>query len=129
LKLWMILRTFGAREIRKHLSEHIRLAQQFAQWIDQHEDFERLAPVPFSVVCFRWKPANLPLSDEQLDIANQRLLDLINGTGDVFLSHTRLKGRLALRVAVGHLKTTEQHIRRAWDLLTTYAEQMRSAQK
>jgi aromatic-L-amino-acid decarboxylase len=127
LKLWMILRSFGARAIREHLSEHIRLAQLLAQWVDAHQDFERLAPVPFSVVCFRWKPADLRLADEELDAANQRLLDLVNGGGQVFLSHTRLNERLALRVAIGHLKTTEKHVRRAWDLLTKHAEQMGSA--
>jgi aromatic-L-amino-acid decarboxylase len=127
LKLWMILRSFGARAIREHLSEHIRLAQLFAQWVDAHQDFERLAPVPFSVVCFRWKPADLRLADEELDAANQRLLDLVNGGGQVFLSHTRLNERLALRVAIGHLKTTEKHVQRAWDLLTKHAEQMGSA--
>ena len=56
LKLWMILRSFGARAIREHLARHIALAQQFAAWVDAHPDFERLAPVPFSVVCFRWNP-------------------------------------------------------------------------
>ena len=61
LKLWMILRSFGARAIREHLSAHIRLAQELAGWIDAHPDFERMAPVPFSVVCFRWKPAGVSL--------------------------------------------------------------------
>jgi aromatic-L-amino-acid decarboxylase len=127
LKLWMILRSFGARAIRERLSEHIRLAQQFAQWVDAHQDFERLAPVPFSVVCFRWNPTGLLLADDRLDAANERLLDLVNSGGQVFLSHTRLKGRLALRVAIGHLKTTENHVQRAWDLLTKHAEQLGSA--
>src|SRR5438552_1086965 len=62
LKLWMVLRSFGARAIRERLAEHIRLAQVLARWIDEHPDFERLAPVPFSVVCFRWKPAASPAS-------------------------------------------------------------------
>src|SRR5262249_33641766 len=57
LKLWMILRSYGARAIRERLAEHIRLAGRFASWVDAHPDFERLAPVPFSVVCFRWNPA------------------------------------------------------------------------
>jgi aromatic-L-amino-acid decarboxylase len=122
LKLWMILRSFGARAIRDRLAEHMRLAQEFASWVDRHPDFERLAPVPFSVVCFRWKPAGTRLSEDQLDAANERLLDLVNQSGDVFLSHTRLHGRLTLRVAIGHLKTTERHVRRAWELLTMHAE-------
>jgi aromatic-L-amino-acid decarboxylase len=117
LKLWMILRSFGARAIRHHLSEHMRLATQLASWIDAHPDFERLAPVPFSVVCFRWRPANRSMSDEALDAANERLINAVNDTGDVFLSHTRLHGRLALRIAIGHLQTEERHVRRAWELL------------
>src|SRR5262245_3262149 len=89
LKLWMILRTFGARAIREHLAEHMRLARELAAWIDAHADFERLAPVPFSVVCFRWRPADRALSDRELDAANARLLDRVNDTGEVFLSQTR----------------------------------------
>jgi aromatic-L-amino-acid decarboxylase len=121
LKLWMILRSFGAREIRARLSAHIALAQQLAAWVDAHPDFERLAPVPFSVVCFRWKPAAATLTAGELDAANERIIDAVNQTGDVFLSHTRLKGTLALRIAIGHLHTTEQHVRRAWDLIVEHA--------
>ena len=121
LKLWMILRSFGAREIRAHLAEHIRLARLLADWVDAHPDFERMAPVPFSVVCFRWKPTRAQLSDEALDAANERLIDLVNARGDVFLSHTRLRGRTTLRVAIGHIRTTEQHVRRAWDLLQEHS--------
>jgi aromatic-L-amino-acid/L-tryptophan decarboxylase len=121
LKLWMVLRSFGAREIRARLSGHIALAQQLASWVDAHPDFERLAPVPFSVVCFRWKPAATSMSDEQLDAANEQIIDAVNRTGDVFLSHTRLKGTLALRIAIGHLHTTERHVRRAWELIVEHA--------
>ena len=121
LKLWMILRSFGARAIRAHITEHIRLAQRLAAWVDAHPDFERLAPVPLSVVCFRWNPAGAHFSDTELDRANEVLIESVNQTGDVFLSHTRLRGRLALRVAIGHLKTEERHVARAWELLTSHA--------
>jgi aromatic-L-amino-acid decarboxylase len=119
LKLWMILRSFGARGLREHLARHLALAQQFAAWVDADPDFERLAPVPLSVVCFRWKPAgsHITRDEVELDRANERLLTAVNATGDVFLSHTRIGGRVALRVAIGHLNTTEQHVRRAWTLL------------
>src|SRR5947207_4239553 len=109
LKLWMILRAYGARALRARLAEHLRLAQELASWVDAHPDFERMAPVPFSVVCFRWKPAGL--NDDALDEANERLIDAVNQTGDVFLSHTRLRGHVALRLAIGHLRTTERHVR------------------
>ncbi|MDE3155775.1 MAG: amino acid decarboxylase [Acidobacteriota bacterium] len=116
LKLWMILRYFGADGIRVRLAEHIRLAQLFAGWVDADSDFERLAPVPFSVVCFRVKPAGRALSEADLEALNARILDEVNRTGEIFISHTRLDGRYALRLAVGHLRTTETHVRRAWAL-------------
>ena len=125
LKLWMVLRSYGARAIRERLAEHIRLAQLVAGWVDTHPDFERLAPVPFSVVCFRWRPNGASRApgwdDAALDQANERLIDAVNQTGEVFLSHTRLNGRIALRMAIGHLRTTEQHVQRAWELLQEHA--------
>ena len=117
LKLWMILRSLGARAIRERVAEHMRLAQRFASWIDDAPDFERVAPVPFSVVCFRWRPDRGPLSDEELDVANLNLIDEVNASGEVFVSHTRLNGRTVIRLAIGHFDTTERHVRRAWDLL------------
>jgi aromatic-L-amino-acid/L-tryptophan decarboxylase len=122
LKLWMILRSYGARGLREHLTGHIQLAAQFAGWVDDHPDFERLAPVPFSVVCFRWKPAGVSMSDAELDAANEELVDVVNRSGEVFLSHTRLRGRVAIRMAIGHERTREEHTRRAWDLLVHFAE-------
>jgi len=121
LKLWMILRSFGARAIRERLTEHIRLAQALASWVDAHRDFERMAPVPFSVVCFRWNPHAGDWDDATLDAVNEKLVDSVNQTGEVFLSHTRLRGRIALRIAIGHLRTTEDHVRRAWELLQEHA--------
>jgi aromatic-L-amino-acid decarboxylase len=121
LKLWMVLRSFGARGIRERLSAHIRLAADLASWIDAHPDFERMAPVPFSVVCFRWRPAGRSLPDTELDAANQRLMDAVNATGEVFLSHTRLHDRVSLRIAIGHHDTSERHVRRAWELLQAHA--------
>jgi aromatic-L-amino-acid decarboxylase len=121
LKLWMVLRHVGADGIRHALLEHIRLAQLFAGWVDAHPDFERAAPVPFSVVCFRAKPAGAALRGRNLDAFNEALLEQVNGTGEVFLSHTRLHGAFVLRLAVGHLRTAEAHVARAWDLLTTHA--------
>jgi aromatic-L-amino-acid decarboxylase len=121
LKLWMILRYFGAEGIRSRIAEHIRLARLFAGWVDAHPDFERLAPVPFSVVCFCAKPADHRAAeartDEALDSLNERLLEDVNASGEIFLSHTRINGRFALRLAVGHIRTTEVHVKKAWDLL------------
>ena len=117
LKLWMVLRHFGAQGLRAIYEEHLRLAALFARWVDEDADFERLAPVPFSVVCFRARPTGAAHDERDLDALNERLLDAVNRSGEVFLSHTRLRDRMALRLAIGHLRTTEEHIARAWSLL------------
>jgi aromatic-L-amino-acid decarboxylase len=116
LKLWMVLRHFGAEGIRARLAEHIRLAQLFAAWVDASADFERTAPAPFSVVCFRAR---------ETDEFNERLLDGINQSGEFFLSHTRLDGRYTLRLAVGNLHTTERHVERAWALIQEIAGRLK----
>jgi aromatic-L-amino-acid decarboxylase len=115
LKLWMVLRRYGVRAIREHLARHIELAQRLASWVDAHPDFERLAPVPFSVVCFRWNPSSRRLTEAELDARNEELAERINKGGTLFLSHTRLRGKLALRTAIGHIRTTDQHVRHAWE--------------
>jgi aromatic-L-amino-acid decarboxylase len=120
LKLWMILRYFGAQGIRARLAEHIRLAQRFAEWVDADPDFERVAPTPLSVVCFRAKPAAGTWDEPALERLNAELLDAVNASGEVFLSHTKLDGRFVLRLAIGHLRTEERHVRRAWELLRTH---------
>jgi aromatic-L-amino-acid/L-tryptophan decarboxylase len=114
LKLWMIMRHFGAEGLRAHLAEHIRLAQLFAGWVDASDRFERVAPVPFSVVCFR-------LRGDARDEEHQRILDTINASGEIFLSHTKLDGRYVLRLAIGNINTTERHVARAWELLNSAA--------
>ncbi|MQA29322.1 MAG: amino acid decarboxylase [Luteitalea sp.] len=125
LKLWMVLRSFGAHAIREHLARHIELARELAAWVDADPDFERLAPVPFSVVCFRWAPRGL--GDEETERANERLLHAVNDTGEVFLSHTRVRGRFALRIAIGHLNTRDEHVRGAWNLLRACAARLANA--
>jgi len=127
LKLWMVLRAFGSEGLRQHLRAHIALAESFRGWIEASPDFELLAPVPFSVVCFRHRPRGLPENgetDAYLDRLNERLLESVNGTGEVFLSHTQLNGKFTLRLAIGNLRSTEAHVRRAWDLLRQNAERL-----
>ena len=122
LKLWMVLRYFGADGIRARLTEHMRLARVFAGWIDADPLFERVADVPFSVVCFRWAPPGG--SPEAQDSLNERLLEAVNASGEVFLSHTRLNGRFVLRLAIGHIRTAEGHVARAWSLLREHARRL-----
>jgi aromatic-L-amino-acid decarboxylase len=123
LKLWFVLRAYGAQGLRAVVREHIRIARRFAGWIDEHPHFERLAPTPFSVVLFREVPPGMPA--DQLDAHNQAVLDRINASGSFFLSHTRVNGRFALRVAVGNLGTTEAHLGDLWAMLQRSAQATR----
>ena len=116
LKLWMVMRHFGAAGLRERIAEHVRLARLFASWVDASPDFERLAPVPFSVVCFRARGRN-GANIAEVDELNEGILEAINRSGEIFMSHTRLNGAFTLRLAVGNLHTTEHHVRHAWDLL------------
>ena len=117
LKLWMVLRHFGAEGLRQRLAEHIRLAQVFGSWVDNDTAFERTAPTPLSVVCFRAR---------ETDEFNQSLLERLNATGEVFLSHTRLNGDFSLRLAIGNVRTTEQHVARAWSLIKKISAELRA---
>lgn len=127
LKLWMILRYFGHEGLAARIHEHIRLAQLFAQWVDDSPDFERMAPTPFSTVCFRAHPQSLD-DEQQLETLNERIMSSINDAGHFFLSHTKLHGQFTMRVAIGNLRTTEQHLSALWDeLQTLLASEMRSS--
>ncbi len=119
LKLWIQLRWFGLAGLRRRIDRHLAMAQAFAGRVDDDPDWERLAPVPFSTVCFRWKPsaAGPALTEEALDARNAEIMDAVNRTGEAFLSHTRLDGRFAIRVAIGNLRTEPRHVERTWELL------------
>ncbi len=118
LKLWFVLRAYGAEGIRARIRGHIELATRFASWVDASPDWERAAPVPFSLVVFRYTGGRL---DPEADDLNRRILDRVNRSGDVFLSHTVLGGRTWLRLAVGNARTRLEHVERAWALLEAAA--------
>ncbi|HZD87826.1 MAG TPA: aminotransferase class V-fold PLP-dependent enzyme [Gaiellaceae bacterium] len=108
LKLWAVLRCHGAEGLRAILREHMRLAQLFASWVEESDDWELCTPVRFSLVVFRRKG-----SDDE----NEELLSRANASGEIFLSHTRLDDRYVLRLAIGNARTTEADVRRAWEVL------------
>jgi aromatic-L-amino-acid decarboxylase len=108
LKLWAVLRCHGRAGLESMIREHVRLAELFEGWVRSEPGWELCAPRPFSVVCFRREGA---------DEDNERLLNAVNASGEIFISHTRLDGRYVLRLAVGNLRTTEDDVRRAWDVL------------
>jgi len=116
LKLWWILRAFGLEGIQARIRAHVAMAADFARWVDARAELERLAPVPFSVVCFRARPDGVP-EGEALDRAQLELLERVNASGEVYLSHTRLDPGIALRVAVGNLRTTAADLERCRQLL------------
>jgi len=108
LKLWFVMRSFGREGLADVIREHVRLAQDLARAVDSDPRFERTAPSPFSVVCFRYKG-----TDEE----NRRIQEEVNATGEIFISGTVLNGRFTLRVAVGNQATTVKHVQRAWELV------------
>jgi aromatic-L-amino-acid/L-tryptophan decarboxylase len=108
LKLWAVLRCYGAEGLRARIREAIRLAELFEGWVRDEPGWELCAPRPFSVVCFRREG-----SDED----NEAILERVNASGEIFVSHTKLNDRYVLRLAVGNERTTEADVRRAWDAL------------
>jgi aromatic-L-amino-acid decarboxylase len=115
LKLWTVLRCYGRSGLQERIREHVRLAALFEEWVRADERFEVVAPRPFSVVCFRQRG-----SDDE----NARLLERVNATGEVFISHTRLAGRYVLRLAIGSFRTTEDDVRVAWEVVNREASRL-----
>jgi aromatic-L-amino-acid decarboxylase len=122
LKLWFQIRWFGLEGLRRRIRRHLALAEEFAGWVDAAPDWQRLAPVPFSTVCFRHVPVALAGDEPAVDAHNAAIMDAVNRTGDVFLSHTRLAGRFTIRLAIGSLRTEHRHVERAWELLREAAD-------
>jgi aromatic-L-amino-acid/L-tryptophan decarboxylase len=112
LKLWAVIRCYGRSGLQQRIREHVRLARLFASWVEAEPGWEVVAPVPFSVVCFRREA-----SDEE----NQAIVERANATGEVFLSPTVLRDRIVLRLAVGNLRTTAEDVERAWAMLREVA--------
>jgi aromatic-L-amino-acid/L-tryptophan decarboxylase len=96
----------------------------FAAWVDAEPGWERLAPVPFSTVCFRHVPIALADDAEAIDAHNAAIMAAVNGTGEMFVSHTKLRGRFTIRLAIGSLRTERRHVERAWELLRIAAEEV-----
>lgn len=105
LKLWFVIRHYGIEGLQYHVRKHVELAQQFAAWVKRDDRFELAAAVPLNLICFRHKAG---------DEANQLLMDRLNGSGDLYLTHTKLNGRTTLRLCVGQTNTTAAHVEKAW---------------
>ena len=120
LKLWMVIRAFGTDGIAERLRGHCALARTFAGWVEASPDWIVTAPVPFSLVCFRYAPTGM--SDVECDARNEAIMHAVNETGDAFLSHTKLHDRFTLRLAIGNIRTEERHVALAWQRLKEAAE-------
>jgi aromatic-L-amino-acid decarboxylase len=108
LKLWLVIRHYGVEGLQHHVRRHVALAREFAGWVEAHPDFELAAPAPLNLVCFRHRGG---------DAINQGIMDRVNASGDLFITHTRLDGRLTLRMSIGQTHTEARHVQRAWQRL------------
>ena len=120
LKLWFVIRSYGVEGLQERIREHLALAQEFKQWVTDSPDFDLLAPVPLNTVCFRFNPRkgsgeNLP--PEELDRLNKAILDEVNRSGRIFITHTRLGDDFALRMSIGQTQTKRIHVEQAWEAI------------
>jgi len=116
LKLWFVIRHYGLEGLKHHIREHVRLAAEFAQWVDDSAGFEIAAPARLNLVCFRHING---------DAFNQRLIERLNKSGRLFLSHTTIAGKVCLRLCIGQTNTMESHVAAAWRLIEGAARQIR----
>jgi aromatic-L-amino-acid decarboxylase len=119
LKLWFVIRNYGVEGLREMIRAHVALAREFASWVEADPAFELMAPVPFGLVCFRWRPPGL--TDDELDAVNARLLAAVNAGRERYLTHTRLGGRYAIRLVVGQRETAAEHVAAAWESIREVA--------
>jgi aromatic-L-amino-acid decarboxylase len=111
----VVIRHYGIEGLQQHVREHVRLARQFADWVRSDSRFELAAPVPLNLICFRLRSG---------DTDNQKLMDSLNQSGDLYLTHTRLDGKLTLRLCVGQAHTQARHVERAWKLIQQATAQL-----
>jgi len=116
LKLWFVLRSFGTETLQEKLRNHIRMARELAERINQAEEFELMAPVTVNLVCFRYKPKGIE-DEKELNRINEVLLKKINDTGQIYLTHTRLNGKYILRMVIGQTNVEQRHVDEAWKLI------------
>jgi aromatic-L-amino-acid decarboxylase len=122
LKAWLIFRSFGREGMAARLRECVRLANLFAEWIKSDDRFELAAPVSMGVVCFR-----LVGDDERnIDQLNGEIVEKINASGRVYLTQTKLRGRTVMRIGLGNVLTTEDHLRKAWEIIRETANELES---
>ncbi len=118
LKLWFVIRHYGVAGLQHHVREHIALAQEFAAWVAADSNFELVVNAPLNLVCFRHVGG---------DAVNQALLERLNATGALYLTHTRLADQLVLRMSIGQAKTKRRHVLQAWALIKQISAELRQS--
>lgn len=116
LKLWFVLRSFGTEGLKSKVRSHIQWARELSEEISSSENFEIMAPVPFATICFRYLPPGID-DIEEINSINNSLLEDLNSTGKIYLTHTKLNGKFTLRIVIGQTSQTRAHIDSAWDLI------------
>ena len=115
LKLWFVIRSYGVTGLQALVRKHVALARELAGWIEASPDFELMAPVPLGLVCFRYHPGEL--EGDRLDDLNRAVLETVNATRRVHMTHTRLGGRYVIRLVIGQRLTERKHVEEAWRLV------------
>jgi aromatic-L-amino-acid decarboxylase len=123
LKAWMVLRSFGRTGIVSRLREHLRLAQLFASWVDADPSFALAVPVTMGIVCFRYQPDGV--AGEEINVLNEAIVEAVNAGGRTYLTHTRLNGVVAMRIGLGNVLTTEEHLAEALQVIRTESQRLR----
>jgi len=115
LKLWSVIRSYGVEGLREKVNEHIRIASSLSEMILAEDDFEILAPVVLSVVCFRYKPSGY--TEDRINQINEKLNHTLNDSGKIYLTHTVLNGKYTLRMVTAQTNVTMAHVEKAWSLI------------
>ena len=115
LKLWFVIRYYGVSGLQKKVSAHIQLAKEFESLILADSRFELMAPRNINLVCFRYNPSERQFTEDELERINKEVMDDLNRSGKMFLTHTKLKGRFSLRLCIGQTNTTRVHVEKAWE--------------
>ena len=115
LKLWFVIRHYGIEGLQHHIRRHIELAQNFAKWVEGSDRFELAAPAPLNLVCFRHVGG---------DDINQKLMERLNQSGRIYLTHTALNDRFTLRFCIGQTHTEKRHVQAAWEQIQQTAAEL-----
>jgi len=121
LKLWFVIRSYGIEGLREKVRNHISYASELASMIEKHPDFELLAPVPLNTVVFRYNPAKRNINTDSI---NEKLLHMLNDSGLIYLTHTKLDGRFALRMVTSQTNVSMHHVMKAWELIVEMSSQL-----